>query len=118
LVAGLEVDFGICTTTRSPSRDGCTLVGLEPPSSRPLSHSSQARPRDTLGAWRSKFLSLSWVLKPGTVDESLVPFMFRGNPWFSPLAHFYFAVQDRTQLEFPGGASLLNLYFKLYDRWM
>ena len=32
-----------------------------------------------------------------------VPF-FRGNPWFSPPAHFYFAVQDRTQLELPGGA--------------
>jgi glycine/D-amino acid oxidase-like deaminating enzyme len=37
-----------------------------------------------------------------------VPF-YRGNPWFSPLAHFYFAVQDRTQLELPGGATLLNL---------
>jgi len=58
-VAGLEVDFGICTTTRSPSRDGCTLVGLEPPSSRPSSHSSQARPRVTLEAWKSKFLSLT-----------------------------------------------------------
>jgi hypothetical protein len=44
--------------------------------------------------------------------------VFQGSPWFSPPAYCYIAVQERTQLELPGGGSPLNLHFKLYDRWM
>jgi hypothetical protein len=110
-VAGLEVDFGICTTTRSPSRDGCTLVGLEPPSSRPSSHSPQARPRVTLEAWKSKFLSLSWVLKPGTV-------YVEGKSLVFPTGSLLFCSPGSNSAGAPGRSFLLNLYFKLDDRWM
>ena len=44
-----------------------------------------------------------------------IPF-YRGRPWFTPLAHAYFKIQDRTSLSFDYGTDLLNLYFRLYDR--